>query len=219
MIMGVGVIAEKESQAAETLVSRRGLYGVNEREMLRGFAAAMSQPKPASSSELPTQANTAIIMGLEPTRIAKSMQTAGETENSDVDWFSSARFSTVKALAQFSSGGSSTGGQKKSNNGASFVEQLSNLHTKHADSVIALELTAHHIMAKCSAILMIPSESMELDGKSPGAYGLDSMIGVELRNWLFKELGLNIAFQDLLASTLTFRALAAMVLKVHNIVI
>jgi acyl carrier protein len=74
-------------------------------------------------------------------------------------------------------------------------------------------------MAKCSAILMFPIESMEFDCKSPGAYGLDSMIGVELRNRLFKELGLNIAFQDLLATTLTFRALAAKVLEVHKIVV
>lgn len=217
MIMGVGVIAEKESGAAEDLVTRRGLYGDNEREMLRGFAAAMSQPKPSSNPAPPTQANSAVIMGLEPTKIGNSMLAAAETKSSDVDWFSMARFSGVEALSQLSRGGGSDSGSKSTSSGASFIEQLSNLHAKHADRDVALEFTARHIMAKCGAILMIAADSMELDGKSPGAYGLDSMIGVELRNWLFKELGLNIAFQDLLATTLTFRGLAVLVLDVHGI--
>ncbi|KAK2596119.1 hypothetical protein QQS21_006466 [Conoideocrella luteorostrata] len=216
MILGVGVIAEKESGAAEDLVTRRGLYGDNEREMLRGFAAAMSQPKP-SSSRLSTQADAAVIMGLEPTKIGRSMQAASEAESADVDWFTTARFSAINALSRLLQGGSSSLRGDGSAGGASFIEKLSNLHAKHADPVVALEFTARHIIEKCSAILMTPTGSMELDGKSPGAYGLDSMIGVELRNWLFKELGLNIAFQDLLATTLTFRALAAMVLEVHGI--
>ncbi len=34
------------------------------------------------------------------------------------------------------------------------------------------------------------------------------MIGAELRNWLFKEFGLDMGFQTLLAPTLTFKALS-----------
>jgi hypothetical protein len=60
---------------------------------------------------------------------------------------------------------------------------------------------------------MMSVEDFELEGPSIGAYGLDSMIGAELRNWLFKEFGLNIAFQDLLATTLTFKGLSMLILE------
>ncbi len=58
---------------------------------------------------------------------------------------------------------------------------------------------------------MIPVESFDTENASVGSYGLDSMIGAELRIWLFKELGLEIGFQVLLGPTLTFTALAKMV--------
>ena len=74
-----------------------------------------------------------------------------------------------------------------------------------------IEAIALHIMKKCSSILMIAVEGFDLDGRSVAAYGLDSMIGAELRNWIFKEFGLDIGFQTLLAPTLTFKALSVMV--------
>ncbi|RYP69053.1 hypothetical protein DL769_005371 [Monosporascus sp. CRB-8-3] len=214
MILGIGVVAE--SDTLEDMISRRGLYGDNEREMLRGFAAAMSQPKPNLSSPFrPAQADAAVVMGLEPTRIGASLQAAAEHGNSDVLWMEDPRFAGLRALAQASVGGQ-VGGKPGSGGGGSFTEQVAAVNDKQGYDA-ALKFTTTHIMQKCSNILMLPVDSFEFDGKSPGAYGLDSMIGVELRNWLFKELRLNIAFQDLLATTLTFKALGKLVLKMHAI--
>lgn len=39
-------------------------------------------------------------------------------------------------------------------------------------------------------------------------YGLDSMIGAELRNWIFKEYALDIPFQQLLGPTLMIKKFA-----------
>ncbi len=64
---------------------------------------------------------------------------------------------------------------------------------------------------------MIDLEDFELEGKSIRDYGLDSMIGAELRNWLFKELKLNIAFQELLSATLSFKGLAIRVLEGYTV--
>lgn len=77
------------------------------------------------------------------------------------------------------------------------------------DAVI--EAIARHIMKRYSAILMTDVEGCDFNGKFIAAYGLDSMIGAELRNWLFKESGLDISFQTLLAPTLTFKALSVTV--------
>ncbi len=46
MVLEVGVIAENEN--IETSLSRKGRYGIDEGEMLRGFETAMMQPKPTS---------------------------------------------------------------------------------------------------------------------------------------------------------------------------
>ncbi|RYP41605.1 hypothetical protein DL767_000947 [Monosporascus sp. MG133] len=68
-----------------------------------------------------------------------------------------------------------------------------------------------HVLKRMSGILMIPVEGFELDGPSLASYGLDSMIGAEMRTWLFNEFGLDYPFQKLLAPTLTFKALAKVI--------
>ena len=52
-----------------------------------------------------------------------------------------------------------------------------------------------------------------------GSYGLDSMIGAEMRTWIFKEFGLDYPFQKLLAPTLTFRGLAQVVAEGMEVVV
>lgn len=44
---------------------------------------------------------------------------------------------------------------------------------------------------------MIVVEGFDPEGAFVGSYGLDSMIGAELRKWLFKEVGLDTGFQVL----------------------
>lgn len=52
-----------------------------------------------------------------------------------------------------------------------------------------------------------------------GSYGLDSMIGAEMRTWIFKEFGLDYPFQKLLAPTLTFKGLAEVVAEKMDLVV
>ncbi|KUI63312.1 Lovastatin diketide synthase LovF [Cytospora mali] len=210
MVLGVGVVAESDN--LEGQISRRGLYGADEREMLRGFAAAMSQPRPLPSTASSfDHAHSAIIMGLEPARLGASLAAAAEDDSSDLSWFENdARFSGLQAWVRAASGSLSS--KDATTAAGAFIPQLYAIANKEGYAR-ALGITSEHIVQKCSAILLIPVDSFELDGKSVGAHGLDSMIGVELRNWLFKELRLNIPFQELLATTMTFRRLSELVLK------
>lgn len=50
MVLAVGVVAENEN--IETSLSRKGMYGIDEGEMLRGFETAMMQPKPLEPASL-----------------------------------------------------------------------------------------------------------------------------------------------------------------------
>ena len=76
-----------------------------------------------------------------------------------------------------------------------------------------MRVVSEHIARRMSSILMIPFDNFELDGQaSIASYGLDSMIGAELRTWLFKEFGLVLLIRRPPRSTLTFKGLAAVVI-------
>ncbi|EAL85139.2 uncharacterized protein AFUA_8G00270 [Aspergillus fumigatus Af293] len=69
----------------------------------------------------------------------------------------------------------------------------------------------HDSRLRVSSILLISAEDFELDGPSVASYGLDSIIGAEMKNWSFKEVGLEFSFQNLLSPSLTFGGLAEVV--------
>jgi short-subunit dehydrogenase len=212
MVLGVGVVAENDE--LEGKIARRGMYGIDEGEMLRAFEAAMSMSMGGGVSSEGVQMDAAIVLGLDPTRLAGTWA-AAEAEDMAVEtsWMSDdARFSHLRQISDAVLGkDESGGGAKKSGGGGGFAEQVADAHASGGFEA-ALVVTAGCIMTKCGSVLMLPADGFELDGRSVASYGLDSMVGAELRNWLFKELGLNIAFQDLLATTLSFRGLSKLVL-------
>lgn len=199
MVLDVGVVAENEN--IETSLSRKGMYGIGEAEMLRGFETAMTQPKP-DPDEPASIGSAQIILGLDPVYLAEALASEDVV---DAYWYNDARLNGIRANVEdiLNSSTSSAG------SGGDFVGSLKATVADGPDAVIAA--IARHIMKRCSSILMTDVEGFDFDGRSIAAYGLDSMIGAELRNWIFKEFGLDIGFQTLLAPTLTFKALSVTV--------
>ncbi|KAH7311404.1 hypothetical protein B0I35DRAFT_357003 [Stachybotrys elegans] len=196
MVLDVGVVAENES--IETSLARKGLYGIDEREMLRGFEVAMARPV-AKAGEPRSIGDSLLVMGMEAAELANSMTSV---DNVDAYWYEDARFCHVRAAIEAftSSSGSSSGGDK------SFDAIIKAAQAEGPEAVTAA--ISSHVVKRVSSILMIPVEDFDVDGPSLASYGLDSMIGAELRTWLFKEFGLDYPFQKLLAPTLTFNSLA-----------
>jgi hypothetical protein len=56
------------------------------------------------------------------------------------------------------------------------------------------------VLAKISVLLMIPLENIS-PSKAMSEYGMDSLVAVEMRNWLIKELGATMPILELLANT------------------
>ncbi|OHE98113.1 KR domain-containing protein [Colletotrichum orchidophilum] len=193
MILGVGVVAETDG--LEASLTHKGLYGIDESEMLRGFEVAMTR-------------NGNIFMGMEPPCLSASI-TAATEDNLDLYWYRDARLCHVRAAIE-----EAAGNQKSSNGpgggGESFAESIQSV-LKSDGYFAAIQAIARHIAKRMSIILMIDVDGIELDGPSIATYGLDSMIGAEMRTWLFKEFGLNYPFQQLLSPTLSFTKLADVV--------
>lgn len=79
------------------------------------------------------------------------------------------------------------------------------LNRAHED---ASTLVAQHIVEKCFTILMVPVENFVVEDPRVVSYGLDSMIGTEMRSWLFQTFGLKIPLQKLLSASLSFAELS-----------
>ena len=193
MVLDVGVVAENVD--IEISLSRKGMYGIDEVEMLQAFEAGMLQERARSDTD-PSMGEAQIILGLEPASLAAAMTSADVT---DVYWGNDARLAEIRASVD-SLKANSKQDQKSSGD---FIEMLGDRSEEEA-----IEAVGHHIMAQCGKILMLPPDSFEMAGSSIASFGVDSMIGVELRTWLFKELGLEIGFQTLLGPSMDFATLA-----------
>ncbi|KAJ8109342.1 hypothetical protein ONZ43_g6163 [Nemania bipapillata] len=216
MVLDVGVVADNDSIEASLI--RKGLYGIDEHEMLRGFEMAMfvSQTNSDCVSDFDGPKNTAsgtvdesqIIMGMEPRELAAS------TVDGSVDayWHEDSRFRHTRAtMDELLNGNNANGGKDGSGENTSFAKTIKAAVLEGHEATVAA--ISEHIARRMSSILMIPFDTFELDGvASIASYGLDSMIGAELRTWLFKEFGLDYPFQKLLAASLTFNKLSDVVI-------
>ncbi|KAI1117711.1 hypothetical protein F5Y14DRAFT_464761 [Nemania sp. NC0429] len=221
MVLDVGVVADNDS--IEASLVRKGLYGIDEHEMLRGFEAAMlsSQSDFNLMSSLHVSEKAAniitdesqIIMGMEPKELAAS----AVSDSVDAYWHGDSRFSHTRAamdrLLNEDSSKNNKGGNGEND---VFIRTVKVAVSEGRESVV--KAISEHIARRMSSILMIPFDIFELNGAaSIASYGLDSMIGAELRTWLFKEFGLDYPFQKLLASSLTFQKLSGAVMDKMNL--
>jgi hypothetical protein len=194
MVLDVGVVAENSS--LEVSLTRKGLYGIDEHEMLRGFEVSMTRPIPAADADVKIS-DSQLILGLETEELATALATINV---SDAYWYNDTRLSHVRHRIEGQQAPSS------GSSGSSFEKELQAATEQSLEA--AYGVIADHIAKRVSGILMIPTEDFELDGPSIASYGLDSMIGAEMRTWIFKEFGVDYPFQELLAPTLSFMALA-----------
>ncbi|KAH8704702.1 putative polyketide synthase [Talaromyces proteolyticus] len=197
MILGVGYVAEHPE--VEEALRRKGIYGIDETHLLESLAVSMltqASPTPADH----------VIVGLDPVKLQKSIRSS---ETTDGFWFEDARF---KPLLAFMTSSDSNGVAEAGRT------ILSTIHA--ADSPAgAVKLTSEIMVDKLARLLLVDLAEFEPDVKSIASYGLDSMIGAELRNWIFKELALDIPFQRLLSADLTITKFATEVCNNQGIVL
>ena len=192
MVLGVGVVAE--NLELEDALKRKGMYGIDEEHLLGAFEVAIiEQQRPGTADH--------IVVGLDPAQLHKAISEAGE----DVDsfWTEDPRFKTIVHTMKSESSDASGAGASQT--------ILSTIKGDDISPAEAIQAVKEHFIAKLARILMLAPEDFEEDGKSVASYGIDSMIGAELRSWIFKELAIDIPFQQLLGPTLTITKFAEQV--------
>ena len=190
MVLGVGYVAEHPE--VEEALKRKGVYGIDEEHLLQSFEASMSE-------QACTAGTHQIIVGMNPTKLQKSIRAS---ETTDGFWLEDKRFRCILNTIESSS--------PETNGGGSDASILASIRTATSPAE-AVGLVTEHFTNKLSRLLLIELTKFGDPTVPIASYGLDSMIGAELRNWIFKEYGLDIPFQQLLEPTLTIEKFAAQV--------
>jgi len=178
------------------MLRKRGLYGINEDELLAAFEVAM---KPQSTGD---SGSDHVVVGLDPAKLARSA-----TADTNISWLEKSRFLTVSAMMR-TSDSDQVGGGSKDNVG----KRIANAKNDE-EAVVAV---AGCLVSKLSEMLMIDEAGFVSQTKSIVSYGLDSMIGADFRNWIFREFKLDMSFQELLSQSLTVTRLAGQLLAEYR---
>jgi hypothetical protein len=212
MVLGVGVVAENAD--LEDALTRKGMYGIDEEHLLQGFEAAVMASSSAAAANFGPPSDH-IVVGLDPSKLQRAIN-SNEAGSGDMDcfWMADTRFS--HAAHDIRSSNDSAGGGP----GGSGQSILATVKAAAASSPAeAMRAVTEHFVDKLSRMLLLgPEEFEEVDARSIADYGVDSMVGAELRNWIFVEYRMDVPFQQLLGPTLTVPKFAAQVCAAHGVV-
>lgn len=196
-IFGIGMISQRPE--LEKAIKVKGMYGIEEKEMLEAFEVAMT---PYTS--LPQDIHH-IVVGVQPRRMSQAIKSAGAF----VSWETDPPFNWL-ALAVHEQVGHSQSSISASASGMHSVLATVQQAPNAEDAIEAITIC---VAKRLSRLLATEAESIQLTQKSVASHGLDSMIGAEFRNWIFREFKVNIPFQQLLAGSLTVSELAETLYK------
>lgn len=183
LILGVGYVAENP-QALEN-IQRWGFVGIPEPEFLRILRGAIASSKPLHAVSSTGQFTTGIGYG----GVIHSNH-GGEFPY----YFIDARFSHLRDLDVKSA---VAGRNDTKNNNA---QSLYTLLEKAGDIGEAQNLISVSFLSKVSKLLLIPLEDIS-SSKALHEYGVDSLVAVEIRNWIFREVRTTVSVFDILSNS------------------
>ncbi|TLD20006.1 hypothetical protein E2P81_ATG09076 [Venturia nashicola] len=197
MVVTVGHVEEHpESEAA---LRRNGMYGITMAEFMLNFERACRRRDLSVIKERFDPCSTSnIITGMDPSRISRVSGRGLWQRDARLRHFlhaiGSDRGETVKV------------GSQKSSNAAEELKVAAETGGKQGVRKKVQEL----VMAKLAGLVLVPLGDIE-STSTLSSYGMDSMIGAELRSWLQREFHADVPFLALLDQNLTFVALSALV--------
>ncbi|KAI1771028.1 hypothetical protein F4818DRAFT_454916 [Hypoxylon cercidicola] len=185
IMLSVGILAEMGDHTFKQWENALGIRETAFHALVKSVINGQQQ-KRGVDSEYPTQ----ICLGLGTADIVASQHLPSPP------WFEDPRFGplTIASASSSTTGGESTA----STVSASLSSRLSEVGSKK-DYAAATSIITGALVAKTAEILHIPAT--EVDPSRPlYLYGVDSLVALEVRNWISREMKANMALLDILAA-------------------
>ena len=177
MILDVGFVAEN----LEAIDNQKnwGFIGIREEELHAILAAAISG---YGKGEMPL-----------PCQIITGIGTGGMIKQSGMQeepfWFADAKFAHMRHVDTHTL-------TVESHNATG---QLQAMLAEATSLASATEIVCEALIVKLAKSMMMPLE--DLDASKPAnTYGVDSLVAVEIRNWIFREIKADVSVFDILSS-------------------
>ncbi|KAF1934444.1 uncharacterized protein M421DRAFT_50651 [Didymella exigua CBS 183.55] len=187
MVLEVGFVSQ--SLIIEQGISRSGIHGIDEKDFIRLIEAGVA-PQPDSKWLFDQSASCFLVSGLEPAKLSSDIDV-----NDFRFWLQPRVGPLLNAI--LASGGDDAGTAK---------------------AKISLDLPGimEQVIAKFARTFSL--EADDIDPMKPlSSYGMDSMIGTDLRNWCYKQLGADIPTSDFMGPSLTAQSLAQKAFSLLNV--
>jgi hypothetical protein len=102
-------------------------------------------------------------------------------------WIQDGKFTSLRNMAQGT----------HSNTGTSI--SLSNELQKATDMMSTIDIICDAMVDKLAKLMMVPA--LDIDpGKQLSTYGVDSLVAVEVRNWMAKEMAVEVSVFEIMAN-------------------
>ncbi|KAJ5832327.1 hypothetical protein N7474_000638 [Penicillium riverlandense] len=193
IVRGVGYLADDEKR--EQIAAQLGTESVDAND-IRGLVAA------AIRKEMQETCDGHCVVGFD------GVKTTPATEQPF--WVNDTKLSHLLRLSTLAEAGTLADAAQ----GSADISPASAIRQSRARE-IASAVIATAVLQKISSILMRPAE--ELDPTVPiSVYGLDSLVAIEIRNWITRELEANLQILEILTSD-SVPALAELILRKSGI--
>ena len=188
-VQGLGYIADHSSTQA-SMEKHLGLQFIDEEEVHALIHAAIRTQTGT------TRSNHEWINGLQL-----------KLGNSEPFWLSDPKFAHLRRVQLAAQSEHLASGQN-----ASMAQQL--MRAQSLDE--AKTIVGNGLLAKISGVLLVHAEDVQVDAPM-ATYGLDSLVAVEIRNWIVRELDVSVSVFDLLSGN-TLQMVAELIVKKSKLV-
>lgn len=204
MVKSIGYVAETDPAVAERL-ARIGYQPMHEEEVLAVLERAMSP----SSSSAPPSSNPTIPAS--PAVIVTGINTGPGPHFTNADWMQEARFAGIKYRDPLKDdrGGALSSSQPADED--SVRARLSRASTEEEATALVVQVMGHRLVTMFGL-----TESEMSATQTLSSVGVDSLVAIELRNWITAQLNVDISVFELMEGR-TIAEVAEVVVKKYGV--
>lgn len=186
MVLGVGFLAEETTDdRVHENTSSWSFIGIREREFLAILQAAITGESVPGAGPAPVQMITGLGTG--------GMMAQGAQKYPW--WFNDAKFAHIVTVDTQQVAGAGARGAEGDQGGGKLRDEL----TQAASAEAAAEIVMTALVQKLARSMMVSVDNIEVT-RSVSSYGVDSLLAVELRSWIYEEIQAEVSVFDLLSN-------------------